>query len=377
MAAHCQWQPDDIAGENASNDFNQFSSAFSWSVFRFIAENVKKEMANCRLQATGEHHSPRLCVVCAGNGREQFSFAVCAPAPSRRTSKEPERGRGGSRNGKCHRWQRRLRSAMAISHHQIENCMRRAHNKTRALPFVFAAAVAAAAACILTKPELAYHPSPECLQEIDNICLQMTCQPLIFLPFLFVAFYSLLFRSLYAAPLNAGFFLLDFVVSPPLSEIVASVASIVRGHRVAYRQLQSDGACKVHANASIHSHIPHPFDAALAGLTNSLSLVRPCVCKRRLKKRPKRVREENVTFVWLNATEVHSECRIPVSGSEHIAYLCRFRFKNHFVVAFRVTIPNLFIDTLRYTDRKTRYIRSTARQPLPLKAALFLLFSVS
>lgn len=127
--------------ENASNDFNQCSSAISLSRFPFYRQKCQNRMANCRLQTN------TICAVRAiWSNESNFRLSLC-------TIVDIKGSRINRKKKKCEMlWLATAAVAvMAISHHRNENCRRRAHNKTRTLPFVFANdAVAAdyAAACI-------------------------------------------------------------------------------------------------------------------------------------------------------------------------------------------------------------------------------------
>lgn len=225
--------------ESASNDFNQFSCV----------------LLVPKLSFADEHY---ICVVwpCVGS-RMGAIFVVLSLATT-----GDIKGTAESNNNEI---EKKLEmpslalkavATMAISHHQIENCIRRVHNKTRTLPFVFA-----------LLPMLPQHVfaqrayRPKCrLKEIDNICLQMTCQPLLFIRWSFLSS----FRSLSVSTVHVEWFLL----SPPLPRLPQWSSPSVTVH-------------KMHANVSIHHFYMLAVaccSALRARLTNSF------LWKRRLKR---------------------------------------------------------------------------------------------
>lgn len=325
----------------ASNDFNQFSAASSLSFFPFIAENVrtKWQIVVCRRTLS------------ASTDYECLSFGICTTGnikESRRNDDEDEEEEEEMP------W---LATTMAISHRQIENCMRRAHNKTRTLPFRFCSGDAAAACSMYWQSS----HTAECLKEIDNICLQMTCQPLIFIPPLplpphTVVVIHFLFSvwSLCASPQWLG-----LLLSPPLPRLPPHWIWIGDGHWLLRQSHYNQMAHKVHATAWLR-FVEFDMTPVLVRWQ-----IRSCatqnVCETEIAKSEKEGEKKTHKMKC-----TRHFCLVKCHGSA-------FRISNSVGTAThtvqkslcrrnsRITIRYLFIDTLRYTDRKTRYSQYSSR----------------
>lgn len=171
-------------------------------------------------------------------------------------------------------------ATMAISHHQIENCMRRVLNKTRTLPFVFCGAGDATAARIYT----ARIP-----------CRAAGCRKSI------IFAYKWFVNRLYSF-VGRFYYLLGFVC-PPLNGFRCRrhCRDCRSGPPSMTIALESDGAQSACQRFDTFRYVRRGCSRALRA-PDKFVLVETEIEKREWIA--------HVTFVWLNATEVHSEFRI-------------------------------------------------------------------